>query len=153
MKHTEYNAEEVTTIEPHRPTHVIRTTKHVVEPPIVIEHPQRVYEKKKTIFRFYQVVWYILGIIEVFLGFRFVLKAIGANPFSGFTTFIYAISEPLVLPFQGILRTNVTGVYVIEWSTLVAAVVYAVLAYGIVELFQLVKPVTPEEVEETVDEV
>ncbi len=115
------------------------------------EHPQKVYAQKKAIFRAYQIIWYVLGVIEVLLIFRFVLKALGANPFSGFTNLIYTLSNPLALPFSGILTTPVVSGSVFEWSTLIAAVVYAILAYGLVQLFQLIKPTNPTEVQQKVD--
>ncbi len=120
-------------------------------PPIQTEHPQKVFEKKKVIFRSYQIIWYILGIIEILLIFRFLLKMIGANPFSGFTNLIYTLSNPLALPFTGVVGPMVSGVSVFEWSTVIAGIVYLLLAYGIVQLFQFIKPVTPSEVEKEVD--
>lgn len=143
---------EVTTVEKSQPQQVVRTTKKVT-PQVQTEHPQKVFEKKKTIFRFYQVVWYILTFIEILLAFRVTFKAIGANPFSGFVSLIYSITDPLTIPFAGILRTSASGSSVIEWSTIVAAVVYFLLAWGLVSLLQFVKPVTPEEVEQEVDKV
>jgi uncharacterized protein YggT (Ycf19 family) len=113
--------------------------------------PQKEYQTKKAIFRTYQIIWYVLGIIEVVLAFRILLKLLGANMSSGFTNFIYAISGPFALPFAGILRTSVSSVSVLEWSTLIAMAVYAIVAYGIVALFQLIKPTNEEEVEQTVD--
>ncbi len=85
------------------------------------------------------------------LAFRILLKFLGASTFSGFTNFIYAISGPFALPFAGILGTTVSSNLVFEWSTLIAMAVYAIIAYGIVALFQLVKPTNEEEVEQTVD--
>lgn len=138
--------EEITTVE-RTPTQVVRKTTHLE--PSLEEPPQKVFKKRKAIFRFNQVVWYILGIVEILLGFRVLLKSLGANPFSGFTTFIYSLSDPLALPFQGIFRTSVggNGVYVIEWSTIFAMLVYALIAYGAVEIFQFVKPVTKTDME------
>ncbi len=139
---------------------IIETEEHPVvkkttivnpQPPIKTEHPQVAYNKKHAIFRAYQVIWYILGVIEVLLGFRMALKALGANPASGFTALIYALSDPLALPFQGILRTSVANGSVFEWSTVIAAIVYALIAYGIIYLMQMIKPVDPVEVETTVD--
>ena len=127
------------------------TTVKQVDPVVRTEHPQKVFEKKKTIFRTHQIIWYVLGVIEIMLGFRMTLKALGANPLSGFTSLIYAVSDPLALPFQGILGTSFTQGSVFEWSTLIAAVVYLLIAVGIIQLAQILKPVTPREVEETVD--
>lgn len=116
-----------------------------------MESPQKVYQKKKVIFRTYQVIWYILGVIEVLLAFRVLLKLLGANSASGFVSFIYAISRLFAQPFAGILGTSASSGMVLEWSTLIAMAVYAVLAYGIVSLLQLIKPTSPQEVEQTVD--
>lgn len=118
---------------------------------VASEPPQKVYEKKKVIFRVYQLVWYVLGVIEVLLVFRVVLLMLGANRGSGFVNLIYALSAPLAQPFRGIFGITATGGNVFEWTSLVAMVVYAVVAYGLVQLFQLIKPTTPEEVEQTVD--
>lgn len=124
-------------------------TQTIVEvvPEIKTEAPQKVFDKKKKIFRLYQVIWYVLGVIEVLLTFRIILKLLGANPLSGFTSFIYAISNPFALPFAGILGITGSLGMIFEWSTLIAMAVYAIVAYGIVTLFQLVKPANQEEVE------
>lgn len=112
---------------------------------------QKEYQTKKAIFRTYQIIWYIVGVIEVLLAFRIILKLLGASTQSGFTSFIYAVSSPFALPFAGILgKTGISGM-ILEWSTLIAMAVYAIVAYGIVKFFQLVKPTNPEEVEQTVD--
>lgn len=141
---------EETTVSPQTSNQIIRKTK-VVIPPTGTGSPQKEYQTKKAIFRAYQVIWFILGIIEVVLAFRFLLKLLGANPQSGFTSFIYAISSPFALPFAGILGITGISEVTLEWSTLIAMVVYAIVAYGIIALFQLVKPTNPEEVQQAVD--
>ncbi len=88
-------------------------------------------------------IWLILGIVETLLAFRFVLKLLGANPDNSFVNFIYSISAPLDAPFRGIFTTptaqgNVTT-SVFETSVIVAMVVYAILAWGIVKLATLNK--------------
>jgi hypothetical protein len=127
------------------------TTTRTENVAVNTEPPQKSFEKKKVIFRTHQIIWYILGFVETLLGFRMALKALGANAGSDFTSFIYTLSDPLALPFQGIFRTSVSSGSVFEWSTLVAALVYALIAYGIVYFIQLMKPVSPKEVNQTVD--
>lgn len=105
------------------------------------------YQKKKVIFKTYQIIWYILGVVEVLLAFRIFFKALAANP-TGFVRFIYDISDPLALPFAGIFRLTVSKSNIIEWSTLIAMIVYPIIAYGVVKLIQLVKPTSPQEVEQ-----
>ncbi len=143
--------EEVTTVSTNVPEQVVTKTT-TVEPPLVrTEHPQKVFEKKKAIFRTHQVIWYILAVIEVLLGFRMLLQVLGANPTSGFTNLVYALSNPFALPFRGILPFDTSGGSIFEWSTIIAAIVYLVIAYGIIYLLQILKPVTPDEVEQHVD--
>lgn len=150
----EIETEKVTTVSQDTPAHVTQTTRTVATPPIQTGPPQKIYETKKTIFRTYQVIWFILGLIEVLLTFRIVLKILGANIASPFANLIYIITDPLAVPFTGIFRVSyiVSGAY-LEWSTLVGMVVYLLLAYGLVQLMQLVKPTTPQEVNEKVENV
>lgn len=151
----ETSVQEVTTVAEVQQvpqTKVVKTTQ-VLKPPLETEHPRTTYEKKKVIFRTYQIIWFILGIVEILLTFRVLLKFIGANAASGFAYLIYALSDPFALPFLGVLGTTSTDRSVLEWSTLIAMVVYLIIAYGVVELIKIVKPTTPEEVEGTVDTV
>lgn len=100
----------------------------------------------KPIYRGTQVVWYILGIIEVLLAFRFVLKLLGANAAAGFTSFIYNITYIFATPFLAVFRnTRVVEGSVFEWTTLLAMAVYWVIAAGIIRLLLMGRTVsTPE---------
>lgn len=148
---TPTETQEVTTVSTATPEKVVKTTTTVTPPLIKTEHPQKVFEKKKTLFRTYQIIWYLLAVIEILLAFRMVLKALGANPLSGFTNLVYTLSNPLALPFSGILQVSASGTSVLEWSTIIAAIVYAIIAYGLFYLMQMLKPITPDEVEQKVD--
>src|SRR5579872_5972970 len=112
---------------------VVRKTT-VVEPTVKTEPSQKIYETKKTIFRTYQIIWYILSVVETLLIFRFTLKALGSNPLSGFVSLIYAVTDPLALPFQGIIRNTISNTSIFEWGTLIAMVVYVAIASGVVYL-------------------
>lgn len=137
---------EVTTTENREPQQIVKKTTMQEAHSAHGEAPQKVYEKKKTIFRSNQIIWYILGVIEVLLVFRLVLHALGANPYVGFTSLIYTITTPLISPFNGILGTSVAGNSVFEWSTIIAAVVYICVAWGLVYLLNLIYPITPKDV-------
>ena len=58
----------------------------------------------KPLYRATQIVWYILGIIEILLAFRFIFKFLGANPLAGFTSFIYSITQVFASPFLSVFR-------------------------------------------------
>lgn len=126
---------------------VVKKTVRQVEPQVKGEAPQKVYETKKTIFRSSQIIWYVLGFIEVLLGFRVVLKIFGANSSIGFTNVIYTLTTPLAGPFTGILNISAMGSSVIEWSTIVAAIVYLCIAWGIIYFLDIVYPITPKDIE------
>lgn len=87
------------------------------------------------------MVYYIFGLIEILLGFRLVLKLVGASHASGFVNATYLFSNIFVWPFEGIFRRATTqGIEttaILEPSTIVAIAVYAVVAWGIVRLVRI----------------
>jgi hypothetical protein len=99
----------------------------------------------KPLYRGTQIVWYLVGLIEVLLAFRFILKLLAANPAAGFTSFIYAVSYIFAAPFLTVFRTTKVEGSIFEWTTLLAMAVYLLVAWGIVRLFFMSKSVsTPE---------
>lgn len=99
----------------------------------------------KPLYRGTQIVWYILGILEALLAFRFVLKLLAANPSAGFSSFIYNVSYPLAAPFLNVFGITKVEGSIFEWTTLLAILVYWLIAWGIVKLFFMSKSVsTPE---------
>ena len=105
------------------------------------------YSSKSTkpLFRGTQIVWYILGIVEILLAFRFILKFLGANAEAGFSSFIYGATHIFASPFLNVFSiTRVEG-SVLEWTTLLAMLVYWVIALGVIKLLHMGKTVsTPE---------
>jgi len=87
-----------------------------------------------------RVIWFILGVINVLLITRFVLLLLGANNDAGFVTFIYNITAPFVAPFVGIFGQPTYGQFMIEWSSLLAMIVYSLIAWGIVSVITLSNP-------------
>lgn len=99
----------------------------------------------KPLYRGTQVVWYLLGLIEVLLAFRLVLKLLGANAGAGFTDFVYTVTAPLVAPFLSVFRVSKVEGSVFEWTTILAMFVYWVIAWGLITLFVMGRSVsTPE---------
>ncbi len=97
----------------------------------------------KPLYRGTQVVWYILGIVETLLAFRFVLKLLGANPEAGFSSFVYGITYVFATPFLSVFRSSrIVEGSVFEWTTLLAILVYWVIAMGIIQLFMMGKTVS-----------
>lgn len=101
--------------------------------------------RTRPLYRGTQIVWYVLGLLEALLAFRFLLKLLGANTGAGFTSFIYGVTHPFVAPFLNVFRiTSVEG-SVFEWTTLLSMLVYWLVAIGLIRLFVMGKVVsTPE---------
>jgi hypothetical protein len=101
--------------------------------------------RTKPLYRGTQVVWYILGLLEVILAFRFLLKLFAANPNAGFSNLIYSISAPFAAPFLAVFKVQKVEGSVMEWTTLLAMLVYWLIAWGIIKIFVMSKSVsTPE---------
>lgn len=76
----------------------------------------------------------VFGLAEAFLGLRFILRLLGANPEADFVSWLYAMSDPLLDPFRGIFPTVVEGQFIIEFSTLFAILIYALVAWLLTQL-------------------
>jgi uncharacterized membrane protein len=84
-----------------------------------------------------RIMYLLLGILEILLGIRFVLKLIAANPDSGFTIFIYNITQIFIAPFNAIIGTPKISGSVIEVTTLIAMAVYALLFWILVRVIRI----------------
>ena len=94
-------------------------------------------ERQLVIFQFTRIIWTILGILEVLLAVRFMLKLIGANPESGFAVFMYGLTGVFTAPFTGLVPNWVSGATILEVTTLIAMAIYALLFWGVVRLIPI----------------
>lgn len=91
-----------------------------------------------------RVVWAVLWVVHAILSLRFILRLIAANPETGFANFVYSISDPILNPFANLVgsaRLNNGGVF--EWSTLIAIVIYWLIAVAIVRFIWFVTSDSP----------
>jgi hypothetical protein len=77
------------------------------------------------------------GIVHDFRAIRIVLRALGANSQAGFAQLVYGVSAPLVAPFAGLFGNPQTGGAVLELHSIVALIVYALLAWLVGKLVWL----------------
>jgi uncharacterized protein YggT (Ycf19 family) len=119
------NGQEVT-------TQIEETT--VVVPSAAKIELRRYHRARRTVFT-------IVRIVSIFIFIRFLLMLFGADPFNGFASFIYGITFPFVLPFQGLFglgREPTLGVSVFEGSSLVAIAIYHLFAWIGAKIAQLI---------------
>ncbi len=86
-----------------------------------------------------QVVYLVFGVIEAIILIRFILKLLAANPDAAFTSFMYQISGPFVAPFLDVFPAPASRGSVLEISSLLAIVVYMLIAALIVRIIWLLR--------------
>jgi len=84
-----------------------------------------------------QFVWFLAGLADVLVGLRFVLKLFGASLQSPFVTLLYGVTAPLVGPFRNIFPTSGQGPFIFEPPSLVALVIYPLIALGAASLLRI----------------
>lgn len=87
-----------------------------------------------------RLIWFILGVVNVLIAIRFTLLLLGANQGAAFVDFIYGITAVFVGPFVGIFGEPTYGRFMFEWSSVLAIVIYTLVAWGIVKLLTLTRP-------------
>ena len=137
---------ETTTPTNHDVNHVPRTTteyRTVERPAAGVDRTETVaYDpfanRRQTAYRVAQLLYWIFGLIEGLILIRFVLKALGANPSAGFAQFIYGLTAPLVAPFYGLFGSPTAQGSVLEVHSIIALIVYGLLAWLIGKLVWIV---------------
>lgn len=89
-----------------------------------------------SIFKTNQIIWYIIGVINILIFSRFLLLLLGAGS-SGFVSFIYDISGIFVRPFFGIFGTTRIEKSVFEVASLCAIFAYTILGFLISQFITL----------------
>lgn len=72
--------------------------------------------------------------IEGLLVLRILLRLFAASPSAPFTKWVLDTTDSLLRPFVGIFPTTISNGSIIEFSTIFALIIYALLAYLITEL-------------------
>jgi uncharacterized protein YggT (Ycf19 family) len=118
----------------------VRTTEHVAG------QGQRVATFKLT-----QLIWLMVGILEAVIALRVVFKLIGVNAANPFAALIYSVSNPFVAPFASLTGAPAAGGMVLEITSLIAMLVYALIGWGIAHMLSVLfyRPSGPVSVRQT----
>lgn len=83
----------------------------------------------------YRIINFVFGVLIVILLLRFIFRLLAANQYNAFVSLLYNFSYIFVAPFKGIFGdpTLVNG-SVFEFSAIVAAIVYGLIAWGLISL-------------------
>lgn len=84
---------------------------------------------------------FFLGLVEIFLAVRIILRFFAANPSNGFVQWIYNSSNILMQPFRGVFPSaNIGHNHVVDFSALFAMVVYGLIALAFASLANWLTP-------------
>lgn len=91
------------------------------------------------------LLWFLM-VLETMLIVRFLLKLIGADPANLFAGFLYALTDVLLFPFLGIVKSPSIHPpnQSFEFSTLIAAIIYYLIFYALRRFFRILVS-NPEE--------
>ncbi len=84
--------------------------------------------------------WWIAGTVEIVLGLRILLRAIGANPENPFARLVYRATSGMLEPFVGLTRNLQLDGMVLEIHTMIALLVVALLGWVVVRGLELLFP-------------
>jgi len=92
-----------------------------------------------------RLIHLIIGLAEIVLVLRIVLRLFAANPTASFVHWTYTTSNTLLEPFRGIFQTGVIDKsYVLDFTALFALIVYGLLGSVLIYFVDfLEKSVTP----------
>jgi hypothetical protein len=106
----------------------------------LIERDEQVYDDPYTrrlniLDRVVQIMYFLTGALEVLLGLRLIFRLINSSTANGLVNFVYNLSAPFVGAFNGIFNDQSLGRgSVLEFSTIIAMLIYALLCWGMVQL-------------------
>jgi hypothetical protein len=95
-------------------------------------------ERQTMVAKIVRFIWLGTGILEFMILLRMLLMLIAANPNSAFAQIVYGFTDFFLWPFTGLIGSPTAGNgMVLEISSFFALLVYAVLAWGLVQLIKI----------------
>jgi len=88
-----------------------------------------------------RLVDFIMALVTVVIGLRFILRLFGANANNGFVDWVYQTSGEMLAPFRNIfVSPTLDGGFVIDFTALFGLLVYGVVGLLAVHLIDLWGP-------------
>jgi hypothetical protein len=96
-------------------------------------------------FKATQIILLMFSTLEVLIALRIMLKLIGSNPGNLLVAVIYSFTSPFLIPFAGLIKSPTINGMMLEISSMVAIVIYALAAVAFEKLIWVIfsRPRTP----------
>ena len=91
---------------------------------------------QNLILRLDQIIWFIISIIELIIGARFLLLLFGAKN-TEFVSIIYSFSKIFILPFTGIFTSPTFNGSYFDTASLIGLIFWLIAGFVITSLIQL----------------
>jgi hypothetical protein len=103
-------------------------------------------------FKATQLIWLLLTLLEAVLALRVVFKLIGVNAANPFATLLYGFTHFFVAPFASLTGAPSAGGMVLEISTIIAMIVYFLIAWALERIVNVLfyRPPGPVSVRQTI---
>lgn len=118
----------------------VRTETHQEGPVQVNRKAVSESSADRPVIKLQQVVYFLYSVLATLLILHIILSLFGANRSNGFANFIYNVSNPFVAPFRGLFGYKTQyGVSRFEIESVIALIVYGLVAWLLIRLFELMK--------------
>ncbi len=101
----------------------------------VVYHTSNTYYPSHFVAR---VINAVIGVIEALLAVRLVLDLFAASPSAPFIAWLYNVTDGLVAPFAGAFPALAFGGFLIDFSVILAMIVYAILGWIIIYVLSFI---------------
>ncbi len=102
-----------------------------------VYHENAVAEQRQTLTQISALIGFFFGILEGLIGIRVLLRLIDANPANPFAMLVYNFTALFLAPFNGLVPSPAVDGMVLEVSSIIAIIVYALVAWALIRLVWL----------------
>jgi hypothetical protein len=103
-----------------------------------VSHTPKLTPRQVVLRKFTRFIWWGTAVLEGMISLRVVLRLMAANPNNPFANFIYSFTNVFLWPFAGLTAQPSSGGVVLEISSVIAMIVYLLLAWVFIEFLWLV---------------
>lgn len=98
------------------------------------EHHEAGQAQRTTTFKATQLIWLLFGLLEAAIALRILFKLIAVNPGNPFAVLLYTVTNPFLAPFASLKGSPSAEGMVLEVSSVIAMIVYALIAWALERL-------------------
>lgn len=116
------------------------------------EHIEPGQGRRVTTFKATQFIWLLLGLLEAGIALRVLFKLIAVNPANPFAALLYKLTDLFVAPFASLVGAPASSGMVLEISSIIAMIVYALIGWALERMVYLIfyRPSEPADVKQTI---